>query len=226
MCCGKRQNSISEGNKEQAGRHLGQGGIWSQDGAKEHVWVLQLCSVLTSVNYVTTKGHKDAMGWTATCGHVGVWGSCRCWGHADLSSQGLDAIQAWVSAKAHVYRNQGLCWSSWLQYVAWGLGCHLRPRGYVRIVMQPGPYRSEWPWVSRSAMMISRSKLQLKVMSVSMFLPQPRSVLMSVGLDAVKEHANAWSQLGQFTCSRMAGNASFDYNTHYPIAEHICVTPR
>lgn len=97
MCYEKRQNSSSEGNKKQAGRHLGQGGIWAQDGAKEHVWVLQLGSVLTSVNYVTTKGHKDAMGWTATCGHASVWGWCRCWGHADPSSQGLDVVRPGLS---------------------------------------------------------------------------------------------------------------------------------
>ena len=58
-------------------------------------------------------------------------------------------------------------------------------------MLQQGPYRSEWPVLSHSAMVTSKLFLQLKAMSRSMTLPQSGSVLKYVTPDTIKDHATA-----------------------------------
>lgn len=72
-----------------------------------------------------------------------------------------------------------------------GLGHHLKPGGGLKVKLQLGLYRSEWPVPPQYAMVRSRLGLQLRMVSGSMALLQPGSVLMSVAPDTIESHIDA-----------------------------------
>lgn len=57
------------------------------------------------------------------------------------------------------------------------LGHHLQLCWRLRVMMQQGQLRSEWPVLLPDAMVMSRPELQLRVMSGSTALLQPGSML-------------------------------------------------
>lgn len=72
-----------------------------------------------------------------------------------------------------------------------GLGHHLKPGGGLKGMLQLGPYRSELPVPPQCAMVRSRLGLQLRMVSGSMVLLQPGSVLMFVAPDTIEGHVDA-----------------------------------
>lgn len=78
---------------------------------------------------------------------------------------------------------------------AQGLGRHLRPYWCLRAMLQPGPYKSEWPVLLPGDMVTSRPELQLRAMSVFMSLLQPGAMLMSVAPVTIEGHADTWGHV-------------------------------
>ena len=64
------------------------------------------------------------------------------------------------------------------------LGYHLRSCWHLRVVLQPGPYRSEWSLLPHSAMVTSRSRLQHRAMP--MVLLELEFLLMSISMFPLK----------------------------------------
>lgn len=71
------------------------------------------------------------------------------------------------------------------------LGQHLRPCWSLRVKLPLGPYKPEWPALPPRVVALSESKLQLRVMSGFVTLPQSGSVLISMASIIIEGQADA-----------------------------------
>lgn len=198
-CCGEWWNWRHKGSEEEVNvsrlyYHLGPCDAWRCAATEDHV---QVCDATTAGVRVDDRSPcyhwrpygyprfalpTETMVMFASKGHAvnqGIW--------PKLQPRARFESVALLNEDAH-----GLCYHwEYSRDLAW----HLRPHWCLRPMLSPEPYRLSWiacaAGYSPRAMVTSEPKLQLKIMSVPIVLPQLGFVLMSMTHVNPEDHGRA-----------------------------------